>query len=148
MHKTHGRIWARRSIFARAKSRLAGLWSRRRLSPTLSGETQLKLDFLTDKGQELRNAGTVETGARAPERCHGSGNASSEYSEYAGNLPFCDDQAVALRRRRLSDPVAAFGDPIQYAGMSQRLGGGRQAPAGAGSGRRYPAAHFLSLIHI
>src|SRR5665811_1617563 len=98
--------------------------------------------FWPIQGQELRNAGAAGTGARAPERCHGSGNASSEYSEYAGNFPFRDDQAVALRRRRLSDPVAALGDPVQYAGMSQCLGGGRQAPAGAGTGHRYPAAHF------
>src|ERR1039457_5915209 len=142
MHETHGLMWAWRSIFARGKPRQVGLWSRRRLSPTLSGETQQKLDFSADKGQELRNAGAVGTGARAPERCHGSGNDSSEYRQYAGNLPLRDNQAVALRRRRLSDPMAALGDPVQYAGMSQRLGGGRQTPAGAGSGRRYPAAHF------
>src|ERR1019366_2520292 len=111
MHETHNIMWAARSILCGAKPRLVGLWSRRRLSPTLSGETQLKLDFLTDKGQELRNAGAAGTGARAPERCHGSGNASSEYSEYAGNFPFRDDQAVALRRRRLSDPVAALAIP-------------------------------------
>src|SRR5450759_2231985 len=115
MHKTHGLMWAWRSIFARGKPRQVGLWSRRRLSPTLSGETQQKLDFSADKGQELRNAGAAGTGARAPERCHGSGNASSEYRQYAGNLPLRDDQAVALRRRRLSDPMAALGDPVQYA---------------------------------
>src|ERR1039458_4655163 len=78
MHETHGLMWAWRSIFARGKPRQVGLWSRRRLSPTLSGETQQKLDFSADKGQELRNAGAAGTGARAPERCHGSGNASSE----------------------------------------------------------------------
>jgi hypothetical protein len=38
-------MWAWRSIFARGKPRQVGLWSRRRLSPTLSGETQQKLDF-------------------------------------------------------------------------------------------------------
>ena len=32
--------------------------------------------------------------------------------------------------------------PVQHAGLSQRLGGGRQAPRGAGNRRRYPAAHL------
>src|ERR1035437_1153295 len=111
MHETHNIMWAWRSIFARGKPRQVGLWSRRRLSPTLSGETQQKLDFSADKGQELRNAGAAGTGARAPERCHGSGNASSEYSESAGNFPFHNHQAVALRRPRPSDPVSALASP-------------------------------------
>src|ERR1019366_5550290 len=101
MHKTHDLMWAWRSIFARGKPRQVGLWSRRRLSPTLSGETQQQLDFSADKGQELRTAGASGTAAPAPERCHGMGNASSKYSEYSGNFPFRDDQAVALRRPRL-----------------------------------------------
>src|ERR1035437_4104771 len=37
-------------------------------------------------------------------------------------------------------PIQWLGDPVQYAGMSQCLGGGRQAPARAGTARRYPAA--------
>ena len=35
-------------------------------------------------------------------------------------VPSRHDQADALRRRRLSDPVAPLGDPVQYAGLPQR----------------------------
>ena len=44
----------------------------------------------------------------------------SDYRRIAGDLPLRDDQADALRRRRLSDPVAALGDPLQYARLPER----------------------------
>ena len=39
------------------------------------------------------------------------------------------DQAVALRRRRLPDPVVALGDPVELAGLPLRPGRGRAAGA-------------------
>src|SRR5882757_1740898 len=58
------------------------------------------------------------------------------------NLSFRDDQADALRRRRLSDPVAALGDPLQHARLPERARRGRAAPRGAGHRRRHPPPYL------
>ena len=54
------------------------------------------------------------------------------------DLPFGADQADALRRRRLSDHVAAVPYSVQYAGRALRPGGRLPQRRGAGTGRRHP----------
>ena len=57
-------------------------------------------------------------------------------------VSFRDDQADALRRRRLSDPMVALGDSVQHAGLPERPRRGRARRAGARARRRDPPAHL------
>src|SRR3974390_2009377 len=57
-------------------------------------------------------------------------------------IPFRDDQAVALRRRRLSDPVVAVRDPVQHAGLPERACRGCPTPHGAWSQRDIASAYL------
>ena len=52
-------------------------------------------------------------------------------------LPAHSDQAVALRRRRIRDPLVAGDDPVELAGRRLRHRGRLRRAAGARTGRRH-----------
>ena len=70
------------------------------------------------------------TGSLAGHRSYCRGASSAQ-------VPTGSDQAVALRRRRLRDPLVARDDPVEFARRRVRHCGRLRRAAGAGPGRRH-----------
>ena len=110
--------------------------------PALSGETQLKLDFSADKGQELRNAGIVDrvlvclsAGAGVGMLRPNTANTPSIFHFVMIKPTHYDDDGYPIQWLRSAIPSNTLA-------CLNALGRGRQAPRGAGTGRRYPSAHL------